>query len=100
MTAFSYVRRLRSGRLYAGVTTDLDRRYLEHCAGRACRTPRSNPPEAVVYSEEHETFPSVREREPQVKRWSRAKKEALVAGDRGLLRHSAKSHGDREPHVN
>jgi len=100
MVAFFYILRLRSGNLYPGVTTDLDRRYLEHCAGSACRTTRLDPPEAIAYSEEHETFPAARRHEAQVKLWSRAKKEALVAGDRDILRHLAKSHNDREPHVN
>ncbi len=92
MSAFFYILRLRSGQLYPGASTDLDRRYREHCAGSACRTTRLDPPTELAYSEEFPSFSDARRREAQIKRWSRAKKEALVAGGRDILRHLAKSH--------
>ncbi len=91
MPTWSYVLRLRSGALYPGATTDLDRRYAEHRAGQACRTTRLDPPIALVYIEELPTCSAARQREAQVKRWSRAKKETLVAGDRATLRRLARS---------
>jgi putative endonuclease len=90
MSARFYVLRLQSGLLYAGATTDLERRYREHCAGTACRTTKLDPPVALVYSETHETSASARRREAQVKRWTRAKKEALAAGDVPQLKALAK----------
>jgi putative endonuclease len=81
MSAWFYILRLQSGSLYPGVTVDLKQRYEEHCSERACRTTTLDPPVALVYSEEYETFSEVRLQESQVKRWSRAKKEALVSGD-------------------
>ena len=90
MPARFYILRLRSGLLYPGATTDLQRRYEEHCAGSACRTTRLDPPVALVYSEKFETFAAARRREAQVKRWSRAKKEALVVGDVQKLKALAK----------
>ena len=77
--------------LYVGSTTDLEKRYEDHCSGRACTTSKFDPPNSLVYSEEYETFSEARRREAQVKRWSRAKKEALVAGDLATLRNLAKS---------
>jgi len=50
-----------------------------------------DPPIALVYSKEYETFSEARQRETQVKRWSRAKKEALVSGDLSSLRTLSKS---------
>jgi predicted GIY-YIG superfamily endonuclease len=44
----------------------------------------------MVYSEEYETFGEARRRKAQVKRWSRAKKEALISGDLVTLRKLAK----------
>ncbi len=91
MAAWFYILRLRSGSLYPGATTGLKKRYEEHVAGRACRTARLDPPIALVYAEEFETFVEARRREAQVKRWSRAKKEALVSGDTPALRRLARS---------
>ena len=91
MSAWFYVLRLQSGSLYLGATADLKQRYEEHTTKRACSTTTLDPPVALVYSEEYETFSEARRREAQVKRWSRAKKEALVAGDLATLRNLARS---------
>ena len=91
MSAWFYILKLQSGSLYIGVTTDLELRYQDHLSGKACQTTTLDPPIALVYSEEYETFSAARRREAQVKRWSRAKKEALVAGDLATLRNLAKS---------
>jgi predicted GIY-YIG superfamily endonuclease len=91
MPAWFYILRLQSGSLYPGATTNLKQRYEEHCAKRACRTTTLNPPIALVYSEEYESLSDARRREAQVKHWSRAKKEALVAHDLVALRNLAKS---------
>jgi len=90
MSAWFYILRLQSGSLYPGATADLKRRYEEHCNKRACRTTTLDPPIALVYSEKYETFSGARLREAQVKRWSRAKKETLVANDAAPLRNLAK----------
>jgi predicted GIY-YIG superfamily endonuclease len=45
----------------------------------------------VVYSESLPTFSDARKREAQIKRWTRAKKEALVSGDLAKLRELSKS---------
>ncbi len=91
MPAWFYILRLKSGNLYIGSTTDLYKRYEDHCSGRACRTTKFDSPVAIVLSEQFKTFSQARQREAQVKRWSRAKKEALVAGDLVTLRNLAKS---------
>ncbi len=92
MTAWFYILRLQSGSLYIGATKNLEKRYAEHCAGSASRTTSLDPPVSLIYSEERDSFSEARQREAQVKRWSRAKKEALVAGDKDKLRAFSKSH--------
>ena len=92
MTAWFYILRLRSDALYPGATKDLEERYKAHLAGRACRTTKVDPPVTLLYSEKFETFNEARKRETQVKKWSRAKKEALVSGNLAKLRGLAKSH--------
>jgi predicted GIY-YIG superfamily endonuclease len=39
----------------------------------------------MVYAEEHPNWDRIRQRERQLKRWTRAKKEALIVGDLKLL---------------
>lgn len=69
----------------------MEERYKAHLAGKACRTTQLDPPVDLVYSEEFGTFSEARKREAQIKRWSRAKKEALVSGDLISLKDLSKS---------
>jgi predicted GIY-YIG superfamily endonuclease len=91
MTAWTYILRLKSGQLYIGSTTNLEHRFADHTAGRACRTTKLDPPLKLVHSESLPNFSDARKREAQIKRRSRAKKEALVAGDMIKLQNLSKS---------
>ena len=91
MPAWFYILRLKSDNLYVGTTTDIEKRYEDHCSGRACRTTKLDRPVQIVLSEQFKTLSQARSREAQVKRWSRAKKEALVACDLVALRNLSKS---------
>ncbi len=86
MSAYFYILKLQSGSLYIGATKNIEKRYAKHRAGEAGRTTSLDPPIALVYSEKHDSFTKTRQREAQVKRWSRAKKEALVSGDKSKLK--------------
>jgi predicted GIY-YIG superfamily endonuclease len=90
MTAWFYILRLNPGALYVGSTADLNQRYRDHCSGKACRTTSLDPPIALLYCKELETFTDARRREAQVKRWSRGKREALASGDLTTLHRLAK----------
>jgi len=96
MNAWLYILRLKSGNLYIGATTDLKQRYQDHLNGQACRTTKLDPPLELVYPESLPTFSDARKREVQIKRWSRAKKEALVADDMVKLRNLSKSRNKKE----
>ena len=91
MSAYLYILRLKSGNLYIGTTVNLNQRTQEHFEGRACNTTCLDPPLALIHSERYATFTEARRREDQLKRWTRAKKEALVAGDLETLRKLSKS---------
>jgi len=91
MSAFVYLLRLKSGGLYIGACNDVDKRYIEHCKGKASRMTKLDPPVDIAYTEEFKTFVEARRREAQIKRWSKAKKEALMAGDFAELKKLAKS---------
>ncbi len=43
-----YLLECESGAVYTGITTDLERRFNEHCAGVGARYTRANPPMRVI----------------------------------------------------
>jgi predicted GIY-YIG superfamily endonuclease len=89
MTCFVYILRLRNGRLYVGSTDNLARRWAEHQAGTACRTTAVSAAAEILYSEPQPDRTSAVERERQIKRWSRAKKLALIKGNLADLKELA-----------
>ncbi len=80
-----YVLRCADGSYYVGSTTDVAARVQAHNAGRGPRFTACRRPVSLVYSEPFGTRDRARQREMQIKGWSRAKKEALIAGDTGKL---------------
>jgi putative endonuclease len=90
-TAVVYFLRLRSGILYVGASVDLGQRLEDHVSGQACRTTTLDPPSALLRVEVCPTFSEARQREAQLKRWSRPKKEALIRGDFEHLRKLSQS---------
>lgn len=74
-----YVVRCADGTLYTGVTTDIGRRVEEHNAGNGARYTASRRPVRVVWTEAHPDRSAAQRREAQIKRWSLARKEELLA---------------------
>lgn len=71
--------RTASGRLYTGITTDLERRVSEHQGSpRGAKSLRGDAPVSVVWSESHPDRSSASQREAAIKRLSRAAKLALI----------------------
>jgi predicted GIY-YIG superfamily endonuclease len=81
-----YILRCNDGALYVGVTHCLDARMARHDDGRGCSFTRQRRPVTLVYTEDFATMRDAMRREKQLKRWTRAKKEALIAGDSERLR--------------
>jgi predicted GIY-YIG superfamily endonuclease len=90
MPAWFYILRLCSGNYYCGSTKDREQRYNAHFTGRGCRTTRVDSPIEVLHEEKFNTYRETFHREHQVKRWTRAKKEALIDGRMYLLKKLAK----------
>ena len=84
---FVYILRTASNTLYIGVTQALDERIDAHHRGRGAEWTRVHPGAQVVYSESYPTLGLARKREIQLKKWSRDKKEALIAGDVAMLKN-------------
>jgi putative endonuclease len=78
--------RTRDGWLYVGETGDLSRRVDKHNDGSASSFTASRRPVTLVYWEQQPDRVAALKREAQRKRWRRAKKEALIAGNLELLR--------------
>jgi len=70
---------------YVGSTSDVPARIEVHNAGRGPRFTACRRPVALVYVEPFDTMDQARHREIQIKKWSRAKKEALIAGNLDML---------------
>jgi putative endonuclease len=83
---FVYILRCADGTLYTGYARDPNEREKVHNSGRGARYTSGRRPVRLVYSESCESIGSALKREHQLKSWTRAKKEALIAGDRALLK--------------
>lgn len=83
-----YMVRCADGSLYTGYALDPQARVKVHNSGKGAKYTRSRMPVSLVYSEECESLSAALKRERELKPWSRAKKEALIAGDSSLLKRS------------
>jgi predicted GIY-YIG superfamily endonuclease len=83
---YVYILRCADGSLYIGETEDLGRRLTQHAAGTACQFTAARLPVVLAHSETHPTRDAALRRERQLKGWTRAKKEALIANDLTLLK--------------
>ena len=77
-----YILRCGDGTLYTGCTNDLPRRLRAHQSGRGAKYTRSRLPVELVYWEEVPDWFAALRREAAIKRLTREKKLALVAGAR------------------
>jgi len=83
---FVYILRCIDGSLYIGETNDVDQRLLKHNEGSASGFTAKRRPVVLVYSELFPTRGAALKRERQLKGWTRAKKDALIASDATLLK--------------
>jgi putative endonuclease len=75
---YVYILRCKDGSLYAGITTDVERRFKEHRAGTGGHYTRSHKPEKVLYREKAGTRSNALKREAEIKSWPREKKMQFV----------------------
>ena len=71
---FLYILECIDGSYYVGSTNDVDERLKRHNAGEAAEWTRNRRPVKIVYQEQHESLLHARQREEQLKGWSRLKK--------------------------
>lgn len=68
-----------SGKLYTGITTDLERRFEEHSGKPSgAKFFATSGPERIVFRESHESRSAASKREWEIKRLSRQQKLNLL----------------------
>ena len=97
MQFWVYMLRCADGSYYVGQTDSLERRIAGHEAGDIPGYTAARLPVALVWAETFDSRVDAVERERQVKRWSRAKKEALLNGDWPRLRELSKGAPYQSP---
>ena len=88
---YLYILKCSDNSFYVGVTNNLERRIIEHNEGlnRICYT-YSRRPAALMYHTYFTDFNLAFEWESRIKKWSRAKKQALIDGNYDLLKNLSK----------
>jgi len=76
---FVYIIECQNGSYYTGYTTDVERRYQEHCKGTPkCRYTQSFPPKKLVAAWRFDSKQEAMQVEYQIKQYSRQQKMALI----------------------
>lgn len=73
---YVYILKCDDSSFYVGLTTDLIKRIQDHQSGDGAQYTRLRLPISLQYSEQFKSKKEAENREQQLKRWSRAKKEA------------------------
>ena len=73
-----YIIETEKGKLYTGITTNLERRFWEHCAGIGAKYFRSEIPLGIVYTEMHKNRSEASKREYEIKKMSKKMKLKLI----------------------
>ena len=95
--AYLYILRCADGSYYAGTTrSDLESRIAEHNAGHFAGYTAKRRPVRLVFTQHFDVTTDAIAAERQLKGWSRAKKEALIAGNWSQVKSLAQR---RRPHL-
>lgn len=86
MIWFLYLVRMASGSLYCGITTNVERRFAEHCSSgpKCARALRGRGPLTLAFQHEVGDHGQALRLEHRVKKLPRAEKERLLRGEREL----------------
>jgi putative endonuclease len=91
-TYFIYILLCSDNSYYIGFTNNLEERVLQHQNGvNSSSYTYKKRPIHLIYSEEFIDVKQAIEREKQLKKWSRLKKEALINNDLVTLKNLSKS---------
>ncbi|MDC6362215.1 MULTISPECIES: GIY-YIG nuclease family protein [Flavobacteriaceae] len=89
--SYVYILKCSDGTYYTGVTSDLKKRIEEHIVGkRSTSYTFSRRPVELVFCAKFTQIELAIQKEKQIKKWSKAKKEALINGQYDALPNLAK----------
>lgn len=74
-----YIIEATDGKLYTGITTDIDKRWQSHKNGKGAKFFRGRRPKTLRYLENHTNRSNASKREAQIKKLSHKEKLALIA---------------------
>ncbi|HEX7877097.1 MAG TPA: TrmH family RNA methyltransferase [Sphingobium sp.] len=94
MTFHAYMLRCADGSYYLGHTDNLDQRIGQHQSGSIPGYTQKRLPVDLLWSQEFGSRDEALAAELRIKGWSRAKKEALIAGDWDLVSKLARKSFD------
>ncbi|MFB6320896.1 GIY-YIG nuclease family protein [Saccharicrinis sp. FJH54] len=89
---YTYILFCADNTFYTGSTINLKRRLKEHQSGCGANYTKTRLPVILVYYEEYDRIDHAFYREKQIQGWSRAKKQALIKGNKGILKGLAKKN--------
>ena len=89
---YVYILKCKNGNYYVGQTDNLEKRIAEHQTGSLGGYTSFRLPVELVFSDCFDSRSSAFAIEQQIKKWSRAKKEALIKGDFNLLINKSKKN--------
>jgi predicted GIY-YIG superfamily endonuclease len=95
MSFWAYMLHCGDGSYYTGHTDNLEQRIAQHRLGELPGYTATRKPITLIWSQDFPAREEALAAERQVKRWSRAKKEALVAADWNRLGVAAKKDFSR-----
>lgn len=84
---FLYLIRTKQGNLYTGITTDVERRFKEHCSGgkKSAKYLKGKGPLLLVYCIKVGARANALKLEYQVKRLNKQTKENIITGSCNLI---------------
>ncbi len=83
---FVYILECDDGSFYTGISRNPEARYRDHRLQKGALFTKGRKPVRLVWTEIHISCESARNRESQIKRWTRRKKWAVINGDYELLK--------------
>jgi len=96
MSAWVYILKCSDDSYYTGSTVDLNGRLVKHGQGYISSYTASQLPVKLIYTQEFYTVDEAIRAERQIKGWSRAKKETLMAGNFDLLVELARNSQEKK----
>ena len=83
---YVYIPKCKDGSYYTGITNNIEKRFIEHQSGhnKNSYTYKRRPLSLEFYQEFNDAKQAIYF-EKKIKKWTRAKKEALIKGDFNML---------------